>query len=114
MQEYKFTRIAQRYREGFKESDPAALALMERICLFRLGVTADTPASIFTGPGEDKQAIAGPALAALSREELQRKLERLVAMKLIEASMLKTASQSGRAIDVQAPSGLMVAQSRIE
>jgi hypothetical protein len=39
-------RIAQRYREAMLDSDEAALALLERICLFRLGVDCETLAAI--------------------------------------------------------------------
>ncbi|MEX1027232.1 MAG: TIR domain-containing protein [Candidatus Paceibacterota bacterium] len=84
LQEYRFARIAERYREGFKETDPAALAILERICLFRLGVTSDMLVSIFTGDGEEKQPIAGPALSGLTAEQLQQRLDHLEAMKLIE------------------------------
>lgn len=86
IQEYRFARIAERYRAGFKERDPAALALLERICLFRLGVTAAMLASIFTGTNDKKPRIAGAALAGLTREQLGRTLERLEAMKLIEVA----------------------------
>ncbi len=34
----RFARIAERYREAMLSSDEAAIALLERICLFRLGV----------------------------------------------------------------------------
>ncbi|MFH2054569.1 MAG: hypothetical protein ABIJ61_01310, partial [bacterium] len=60
-QEFKFARIAERYRERLKDKDPALLALLERICLFRLGVDADTLASIFLG--REKTAISGRTLA---------------------------------------------------
>jgi len=86
LQEYRFARVAERYRAAFKEHDPAALALLERICLFRLGVTADVLASIFTGAGDEKHRIAGPALASLTRSGLDQTLDRLVAMKLVESS----------------------------
>ncbi len=41
----RFARIAQRYHEVMLESDEAALALLERICLFRLGVDCETLAA---------------------------------------------------------------------
>jgi len=78
LQEYRFARIAERYREGFKASDPATLALLERICLFRLGIDASLLASIFTGRGDEKQRISGLALARLSCEQIQQALDRLV------------------------------------
>ena len=43
MQGARFTRIAQRYREAMLDNDEAALAVLERICLFRLGVDCDCP-----------------------------------------------------------------------
>ena len=60
-QEYRFARIAARYRDAFSHQDPAALALLERVCLFRLGVDAETFTAIFIG--RDKAAISGHALA---------------------------------------------------
>jgi hypothetical protein len=60
-QERKFGRLAQRYREALAASDPAALAVLERVCLFRLGVNADTLAAILTGAG--KETVVGPPLA---------------------------------------------------
>ncbi len=83
-QEFRFARIARRYHEGFSESDPAALALLQRVCLFRLGIEAKTLASIFTGEG--KEGISGPELAVLNENELRAKLKLLVEMRLLEAS----------------------------
>src|SRR5262249_49144581 len=56
----RFERLAQRYREALAGTDPAALALLERICLFRLGVDADLLAQIFTGPGKDDLSLTWP------------------------------------------------------
>jgi hypothetical protein len=72
----RFSRVAARYREAMVQNDPAALALLERICLFRLGVEATTLAAIFTG--EDAAKVSGEALAGLSAQALQRKLDWLV------------------------------------
>ena len=83
-QERKFARVAARYAEALRRSDPAALALLQRVCLFRLGVTAEILASIFTG--EDKQKVSGKDLARLKQPELQAKLDLLVAMHLLESS----------------------------
>jgi len=83
-QERRFARVAERYREGFKKSDPAALALLERLCLFRLGVDADLLSSVFLGEGRER--ISGPQLAAMKREELELRLQKLKAMDLIEAT----------------------------
>ena len=68
-QEYRFARLTERYRQamlGFQkdgdnvgtetpEGDEAALALLERICLFRLGVDSKQFVSIFCG----EQAVEG-------------------------------------------------------
>ena len=83
-QERKFARLAGRYQEALSASDPAALALLQRVCLFRLGVDAKTLASIFTGGG--KEEISGHHLATLSFDELTAKLKTLAAMRLIEVS----------------------------
>ena len=56
---------------------------MQRICLFRLGVTAGTLANVFTGTRKTK--ISGPALAHLSRAQLDAKLSLLREMRLIES-----------------------------
>lgn len=89
-QGHRFARLAERYRDAMLggmldrvDGDAAALALLERICLFRLGVTADTLASIFTG----KQAVkvSGPALAGLSVQQLHKKLDWLVRMRIVES-----------------------------
>lgn len=89
-QGHRFARLAERYREAMRgdtadqrEGDAAALALLERICLFRLGVEAETLANIFTG--ENAVNVSGPALAGLTREELQKKLNWLVRMRIVES-----------------------------
>ena len=82
MQGIRFARIAQRYREAMLSSDEAVLALLERICLFRLGVDCETLAAIFTGPAAEK--VAGTALASLDGAQLQRKLDWLVKMRIVE------------------------------
>jgi hypothetical protein len=78
----RFVRLAQRYREALARTDPAALALLERVCLFRLGVDANLLALIFTGPGKDD--LSGPELAALSPAEVRARLEKLAALRLLE------------------------------
>ena len=80
----RFTRIAESYREAMLRSDEAALALLERICLFCLGVDCETLAAIFTGPAAKK--VSGKALASLDADQLQKKLDWLVKMRIIEAS----------------------------
>jgi len=81
-QERRFARLAERYAEAFRESDLAALALLQRVCLFRLGVDAVTLASIFTGEGKDE--VAGAELARLDETGLEAKLALLAEMKLLE------------------------------
>jgi tetratricopeptide (TPR) repeat protein len=80
----RFERVARRYREALARTDPAALALLERVCLFRLGVDADLLMLVFTGPR--KEDLSGPALAALSAAEVRARLERLAAMRLLKAT----------------------------
>ncbi len=81
-QERRFARLAERYAEALGASDPAAQALLQRACLFRLGADAGTLASIFTGEG--KEGVAGPDLARLDQAGLEAKLALLEGMKLLE------------------------------
>ena len=83
-QELRFAKVAGRYRESLAKTDKAALALLERVCLFRLGTDAETLTNIFTGKGS--QEAAGHALSRLSGEKLQQKLDLLVRMGLLEAN----------------------------
>ncbi|NQV27777.1 MAG: TIR domain-containing protein [Rhodopirellula sp.] len=78
----RFARIAHRYREAMLNSDEAALALLERICLFRLAVDCQTLAAIFTGP--DAEKVSGKALASLDAYQLQKKLDWLVSTRIVE------------------------------
>jgi hypothetical protein len=84
-QSARFERVAQRYREALARTDRAALALLERVCLFRLGVDADLLTLIFTGPGKDE--LSGPELAALSPSEVRARMDKLVAMRLLEEAL---------------------------
>ena len=93
-QELRFAKVAGRYRESLLKTDKAALALLERVCLFRLGVDAETLTDIFTGKGSQK--AAGHALSRLSAEKLQQKLDHLVRMGLLEAN--KRTVVSGKAL----------------
>lgn len=82
-QEIRFTRIAERYREAMlKTDDEATLALLERLCLFRLGVDCETLAEIFTG--SEAERVSGKALAGLRLEQLERRLAWLVHMRIVE------------------------------
>jgi tetratricopeptide (TPR) repeat protein len=80
----RFERLAVRYRQALARTDRAALALLERVCLFRLGVDAELLTLIFTGP--EKDDLSGPELAALSPEEVRARMDKLVAMRLLEAT----------------------------
>ncbi|MCP4662119.1 MAG: hypothetical protein GY856_42495, partial [bacterium] len=88
-QEHKFARLAERYHEALARTDPAALALLQRVCLFRLGVDIGTLASIFTGGRKRKISGSGWALARLSEQQLRGRLDLLVEMKLLECSERK-------------------------
>lgn len=95
-QGHRFARLAERYRDAMRgaaadrsDGDAAALALLERICLFRLGVDAETLGNIFTG--EKAVKVSGPALAGLSGAQLQKKLDWLVRMRIVEASTKSSA-----------------------
>ena len=88
-QGHRFARLAERYRDAMlgntstgSEGEAAALALLQRICLFRLAISAEMPADIFTG--EKAIKVSGPALAALTRPELQKKLDWLVRLRIVE------------------------------
>ncbi len=82
----RFERVAQRYCEALERTDRAALALLERVCLFRLGVDAELLTLVFTGPGKDK--LSGPELAALSFPDVCARMDKLVGMRLLEATAL--------------------------
>ena len=100
-QERRFAQVAERYQETLAEQEPATLALLQRLCLFRLGADAATLTAIFTGEGAQTSKVTGPALAALTAEKLQQTLDRLVAMKLVEQ-----AEQSGRLEQALGSSGI--------
>ena len=87
-QGHRFARIAGHYRKAMLRTDEAAMALLERICLFRLGVACETLAAIFTGPEAEK--VSGKPLAGLNREQIQRRLDWLVRMRLLEESRTGT------------------------
>jgi hypothetical protein len=85
-QERRFARVAERYQETLAEQEPATLALLQRLCLFRLGADAATLTAIFTGEGDQTSKVAGPDLAALTAEQLQSKLDWLVHLRIVECS----------------------------
>jgi tetratricopeptide (TPR) repeat protein len=95
IQTARFRRVAESYQTALSQSDPAALALLQRLCLFRLGVNAAMLTSIFTGP--DKEPVAGSLLATLSPDELQTKLNLLVDMRLLGHDAQRAARSSGSA-----------------
>ena len=83
-QQHRFARLATRYRDAFAASDMGTLALLERVCLFRLGVTTSTLVSVFTGP--DKVDISGRELAGLNERSVQNRLDLLTEMRLLECT----------------------------
>lgn len=87
-QERRLARVTDFYRETLQEKDPAALALLERVCLFRLGISAETLVAIFTGKSKKKKETAGSELAALDSRELQGKLAWLTELRLLETARL--------------------------
>jgi tetratricopeptide (TPR) repeat protein len=93
-QERKFAHLAEQYHLALAQSDPGTLALLQRICLFRLGVDVKTLTAIFTGNG--KESISGPELACLNEQQLHSKLQLLVEMRLVEASKLQTSEQTSQ------------------
>jgi tetratricopeptide (TPR) repeat protein len=90
-QERRFAHLAEQYHQALAKSDAAALALLQRVCLFRLGVEAKTLASIFTGKGKTK--VSGQALARLSERQLKAKLQLLAEMRLAEVSKSQSPAQ---------------------
>lgn len=90
-QERKFALLAEQYTQALDKSDPGALALLQRICLFRLGIEAKILSAIFIGEG--KERISGPVLVALNEQELQDKLRFLVELRLVEASKSQIPNQ---------------------
>lgn len=93
-QELRFAAVTRSYHRALTQRDPAALALLERVCLFRLGVDAAALAAIFTGP--DKAEISGTELAALSATELAVRLVLLVDMHLLEIERRDAASDTSK------------------
>ena len=87
-QSRRFGRIAARYEKILKKKAPAALAALQRICLFRLGATLENLSRIFLGP--EKKEISGIYLASLSSEELESYLSWLTELRLIEKTDLST------------------------
>ncbi len=75
-------RLVELHRSWMQEADPALWALLERVSLFRLGVTAEMIEALFVGAG--KEAVAGEALATLDPGEVKPRLERLKGFGLLE------------------------------
>ncbi len=100
-QGYRFARIAEHYRDAMLQKDEAAMALLERICLFRLGVDALALAAVFTG--EQAVEVSGQALAALNAEQLQSKLDWLVRMRIVEATSRPDQAKRSSGTDEESP-----------
>src|SRR5262249_19264336 len=78
--------VVERYRRTLSVTDPAASAVLERLCLFRMGASAAYLARMFLGKGRSdsgKRQLSGAALARLSIDALQVKLSGLAQMRLI-------------------------------
>ena len=84
-QETRFGRLARRYFDALSEHDPASLNLLQRICLFRVSVDAETLGSVFLG-GAGREKISGRHLAFLSKHEMLMKLDLLCNMRLLEST----------------------------
>ena len=84
-QETRFARVAARYQEALASRDPSALALLQRLCLFRLGINAEDLASIFTGRG--KEDISGTELSLLTARQVTSKLAWLTELRLLEQKL---------------------------
>lgn len=93
-QERQLGRLIEWYHDILTETDPGALAPLQRLSLFRLGVGADTLASIFTG--EDKADVSSSELASLNREGVEGRLKFLVAIRLIESSEARSPIANGQ------------------
>jgi tetratricopeptide (TPR) repeat protein len=80
--ERRLVHITDKYRKALLETDPAALALLERTCLFRVAVPAELLARVFTGPG--KESVSGRELAELDAASTEGKLLLLTEMRLVD------------------------------
>jgi len=98
-QGYRFARIAEHYRDAMLKKDEASMALLERICLFRLGVDRGTLAAIFTG--DQAVDVSGAILAALNADHLQSKLDWLVRMRIVEATSRPEQAQRSSGSDTK-------------
>jgi len=81
----RFSRVAERYREALAKSDPVALSLLQRTCVFRLGATAELltlvmNAIISASTETDSEQ------SHLSACDIRAKLDLLVSMHLLEGS----------------------------
>ena len=104
-QERKLARLARWYHDALAETDPATLALLQRVCLFRLGVDLDFLVEVFTGP--DKVETSGESLARLSRDELRSRLALLVEMKVLESSGAEDVEEGAFSIHPAVREGLL-------
>lgn len=83
-QERRLAGVIARYRNALADHDPAALGLLQRLCLFRSPVTAEFLGKLFSG--QERVAVAGWDLASLPRDKLAGKLARLAKMRLVDSS----------------------------
>ena len=70
-QAIRFGRVATRYRDTLATADPAALVLLERICLFRLGATEALLRRVFYQAAAEDDSGRSKAAAALMRHRVR-------------------------------------------
>lgn len=75
-------KIVESFREQLRRQDPASLAILERLSLFLFPPTADLLERIFLGV--DKGAVSGKHLKMLDASGLNRRIEYLRELQLIE------------------------------
>ena len=80
-QERRLEALQEQYSDALKDRDPAALSLLEN-SLFRAGVPISLLVDVFTSEG--KYSISGKDLSTLDRQGVQKRLESLVDMRLVE------------------------------
>ncbi|WP_344652154.1 toll/interleukin-1 receptor domain-containing protein [Cryptosporangium japonicum] len=98
-QEQRFARLAEQYRQVLAENEPVALALLERISLFRLPVDAKVLASIISNRDIPE---AGKAITGTYKDGIDSALSYLVELRLVERSQAGSASEedfAGRSIE---------------
>lgn len=93
-QQQRFNRLAARYVTQFAENDPKLLRVIQRVCLFRTGVTFELFADLFVSGKRHLQSVS---IISLTRRQLAAKLEILCDLRLLEKAELQESpySQNG-------------------